>query len=90
MSTPLLEYLAKQSDKQRVRVNQRDERRKKVFNRKQEKEEIRKNKKGEKEIFLKPKSVTKSSPISKRVIDEKPIKDISQKYIKFSFYFYAC
>jgi len=77
LSTPLLEYLAKQNDRQRVRVNQRDERRKKVFIRKQEKEDVWRNKKVEKEIFIKPKPITKSS---KRVIDEKPIKDTSQKY----------
>lgn len=79
LSTPLLEYLAKQNDRQRVRVNQRDERRKKVFIRKQEKEEVRRNiRKGEKEIFIKPK------PISKRTIEEKPVKDINQKYIHFN------
>lgn len=98
MSTPLLEYLAKQNDRQRVRVNQRDERRKKIFIKKQEKEEIRrvtKAEKVEKEIFIKPKPIFKSSTtISKRVIEEKPVKDnISQKYIDFyhliyEFYFY--
>ncbi|XP_025422996.1 regulator of nonsense transcripts 3B [Sipha flava] len=79
ISTPLLEYLAKQNDRQRSRVNQRDERRKKVFIKKQEKEDIRRFKKVEKEIFIKPKPVTKISTISKRVIDEKPVKDTSQK-----------
>lgn len=79
MSTPLLEYLAKQSDKQRVRVNQRDERRKKIFIKKQEKEEVRRIKKVEKEIFIKPKLVPKNNTISKRIIDEKSVKDISQK-----------
>lgn len=88
LSTPLLEYLAKQNNKQRVRENLRDERRKKVFTRKQEKEEIRQIKKGEKEIFIKPKPITKISSSSKRIIEEKPIKDISQKYIKF-LYFYS-
>lgn len=87
MSTPLLEYLAKQNDRQRVRVNQRDERRKKIFIRKQEKEEIRrvtKAEKVEKEIFIKPKPIIKSSTtISKRVIEEKPVKDISHKYTDF-------
>ncbi|XP_060868705.1 regulator of nonsense transcripts 3B [Metopolophium dirhodum] len=81
LSTPLLEYLAKQNDKQRVRVNQRDERRKKVFIKKQEKEDVWRNKKVEKEIFIKPKQITKSNTISKRVIDEKPVKDTSQKKI---------
>jgi len=81
LSTPLLEYLAKQNDRQRVRVNQRDERRKKVFIKKPDKEEVRRIKKVEKEIFIKPKLITKSSTISKRIIEEKPIKDISQKYI---------
>lgn len=81
ISTPLLEYLAKQNDRQRSRINQRDERRKKVFIKKQEKEDVRRYKKGEKEIFIKPKPVTKiSSPINKRIIDEKPVKDINQKY----------
>ncbi|VVC24910.1 UPF3 domain,RNA recognition motif domain [Cinara cedri] len=76
LSTPLLEYLAKQNDKQRTRVNQRDERRKKVFIRKQEKEEVRRNnRKTDKEIFIKPK------PISKKIIEEKPIKDTIQKKI---------
>jgi len=81
LSTPLLEFLAKQSDRQRVRVNQRDERRKKVFIRKQEKEEVWRNKKVEKEIFIRPKPIVKSNIISKRVIDEKPVKDTSQKKI---------
>jgi len=85
LSTPLLEYLAKQNDKQRVRVNQRDERRKKVFIRKQEKEDVWRNKKVEKEIFIKPKPITKSSIVSKRVIDEKPVKDTSQKYADLIF-----
>lgn len=80
LSTPLLEYLAKQNDRQRVRVNQKDERRKKVFIRKQEKEEVWRSKKVEKEIFIKPKPIAKSNIISKRIIDEKPVKDISQKY----------
>lgn len=80
LSTPLLEYLAKQNDRQRVRVNHKDERRKKVFIRKQEKEEVWRNKKVEKEIFIKPKPITKSNIISKRVIDDKPVKDTSQKY----------
>lgn len=77
----MLEYLAKQSDRQRVRVNQRDERRKKVFIRKQEKDDIiRRNKKGEKEIFIKPKPIMKSSTISKKIIDDKPpVKDLYQK-----------
>lgn len=71
--------MAKQNDRQRVRVNQRDERRKKVFIRKQEKEDIRRNKKGEKEIFIKPKPIPKNSTYSKKFIDEKPVKDIYQK-----------
>lgn len=81
LSTPLLEYLAKQNDKQRIRVSQRDERRKKVFIRKQEKEDVWRNKKVEKDIFIKPKPIIKSNIISKRVIDEKPLKDTSQKKI---------
>lgn len=75
LSTPLLEYLAKQNDRQRIRVNQRDERRKKVFIRKQEKEDVRRNiRKREKEIFIKPK------PISRSRTEEKPVKDLIQKY----------
>lgn len=75
----MLEYLAKQNDRQRVRVNQRDERRKKVFIKKQEKEDVRRNKKGEKEIFIKPKPIAKSNIVSKKIFDEKPVKDINQK-----------
>lgn len=82
LSTPLLEYLAKQNNKQRVRENIREERRKKVFIKKQEKEEIRQFKKGEKEIFIKPKPITKISSISKRIVEEKPLKDTSQKYMQ--------
>lgn len=82
LSTPLLEYLEKQNNKQRVRENIREERRKKVFIRKQEKEEIRQIKKGEKEIFIKPKPITKISSISKRIVEEKPLKDTSQKYMQ--------
>lgn len=85
MSTPLLEYLAKQNDKQRERVNQRDERRKKVFTRKKEKEEVRRNKKEEKEVFIIPKPISKISTISKRVVEEKPVKDLSQKYENYFF-----
>lgn len=81
LSTPLLEYLAKQNDRQRVRVNQKDERRKKVFIKKQEKEEFRRIKKVEKEIFIKPKLISKSSTTSKSLIEEKPMKDSSQKKI---------
>jgi len=73
--------LAKQNDRQRVRVNQRDERRKKVFIKKQEKEEVRRIKKVEKEVFIKPKPITKCSTTSKSLIEEKPVKDTSQKYI---------
>lgn len=88
LSTPLLEYLAKQNDRQRLRVSQRDERRKKVFIKKQEKEEVWRNKKVEKEIFIKPKPIIKSNIISKRVIDEKPVKDITQKYANLIFFYY--
>lgn len=84
MSTPLLEYLAKQSDKQRERVNQRDERRKKVFIRKKEKEEVRKVKKEEKEFLIKPKPIPKVNTISKRIVEEKPaLKDSNPKYVNF-------
>jgi len=68
-----------------VRVYQKDERRKKVFIRKQEKEEVWRNKKVEKEIFIKPKPITKSNIISKRVIDERPEKDRNQKYADLIF-----
>lgn len=73
--------MAKQNDRQRSRVNQRDERKKKVFIKKQEKEDVRKYKKTEKEIFIKPKPITKISTINKRIVDEKPLKDTIQKYI---------
>ncbi|XP_050440710.1 regulator of nonsense transcripts 3A [Adelges cooleyi] len=81
LSTPLLEYLAKQNDRQRLRVSHRDERRKKVFSKKKEKEEIRRIKKEEREIVIKQKPIVKPIIVSKKIIDEKPLKD-TKKIIK--------
>lgn len=59
-----------------------------MFIKKPEKEEIRRYKKVEKDIFIKPKPITKISTISKRVIDEKPVKELNQKYLPTFIYFY--
>ncbi|XP_050521472.1 regulator of nonsense transcripts 3B [Daktulosphaira vitifoliae] len=72
-STPLLEYLSKQNDRQKIKITH-NERHKKVF-RKREKEDIRRPKKEDRDVSIKHKPILKSNVINKKPFDDKPIKE---------------